>query len=260
MRLASKLRFTILAASITLIGGAWLYAQVFPAAVHPLDLPCANCHLAGADTQPGNASMLVTSQEQMCAQCHANSTQMSHPSGITPPPGSIIPATYPLDWKGDLTCSTCHEVHSDQPGKLRGSATGRDLCLACHTQAFFDNMPDGGVSMVQSGHLGAPNAQNWQNLDPYSIQCMDCHGTKGDVNIDPNQVVRHGSLNHPVGANYDTAFRSGGYKAALLLPKKIMLPNGMVACVSCHEGYKKAHGQLVTAGTGNSLCYQCHDI
>ena len=128
--------------------------------MHPLGSACENCHLGGDRTTPDTASMLLTSQEQLYGQCHPDALQLSHPSGFAPPPGYTIPASYPLDWKGDLTCSTCHEVHGDLPGKLRGTARGRDFCIACHGQAFFDNMPDGGASLVQSGHLGAIAVRN----------------------------------------------------------------------------------------------------
>lgn len=203
--------------------------------------------------------MLFASQEQLCGKCHQDALQSSHPSGFTPPPGQKIPADYPLDWKGDLTCSTCHEVHSDQPGRLRGTAHGRDFCLACHQQVFFDNMPEGGASIVQSGHLGAIGARNWKNLDQYSIQCLECHGDKGEVSVDANQIMRHGSVNHPIGRSYAAAERYGGYKPAAMLPKNIRLPNGMVSCVSCHEPYSKTHGKAVMANTGSALCFGCHD-
>ena len=261
MKRIFKLRALAPLAALLAVGaGAWLYAQIFQPRLHPLDSGCESCHLAGADTTPDNAAMLIASQEQLCSKCHPNSLQLSHPSGFTPPPGKTIPASYPLDWKGDLTCSTCHEVHGDLPGKLRGTARARDMCLACHDQAFFDNMRDSGVSVVQSGHLGALNAQNWQTLDPYSIQCLECHGNSGDVNVDPNQILRHGSLNHPIGRSYAAAVRYGGYRPAIMLSKKILLPNGMVGCVSCHEGYSKTHGKVVTTNTGTSLCFECHDI
>lgn len=241
--------------------GARLYAQMSRSSLHPLNESCGSCHLAGADTTAKNAKTLVASQEQLCVRCHANALQMSHPSGFTPRHGKAIPASYPLDWKGDLTCSTCHEVHSDLPGKLRGTATGRHMCLACHEQSFFYNMRDSGVSMLQSGHLlGTPNSQNWRNMDPYSLQCLECHAERGDVDIDSNQILRHGSQNHPIGRNYAAAARRGGYKPEFLLSKKILLPNGMVSCVSCHEVYTQNHGKVVISNRGSSLCFECHNL
>lgn len=256
-----KLSIVVTVGMLALFGSAsWLYAIISKPTLHPLNGDCATCHMAGAATTPANASMLVASQEQLCGECHANALKMSHPSGIAPAPGKVIPAQYPLDWKGDLTCSTCHEVHSDALGKMRGAARGQQLCLSCHNQAFFNSMLDGGSSVMMSGHLGMPNSQNWQSLDPYSVQCMECHAARGDVAVTPGFVVRHGSQNHPVGRRYADAERYGGYRPEIMLSKKINLPNGMVSCVSCHETFTKNHGKVISTSNTTALCFECHDI
>ena len=201
--------------------GAWLYATAIPSRLHPLGSGCAGCHLAGNKTVADNASMLIATQEILCSQCHQDSMKMSHLSGFAPPLGQIIPAAYPLDWKGEVTCSTCHSVHSDLPGKLRGTERGAKLCLSCHAQTFFDDMPDGGTSLTSSGHLGAQIAQNWKTLDKYSIQCLGCHTENGDVNLDANMILgSHGSQSHPIGRNYEAAARAGGYRPIFMLPEK----------------------------------------
>lgn len=260
MQRTYKLSLGALALFVALGFVTLLYAMVSKPGSHPLNVPCVSCHVAGDGTTVANASMLIASQEHLCGQCHANALKMSHPSGLTPSPGYNFPPDYPRDWKGDLTCSTCHEVHSDLAGKLRGTATGRDMCTACHGQTFFDKMRDGGTSLMQLGHLGVPDAQGWKELDPYSIQCMECHATRGDVQIDSNMIMRHGPQNHPVGRSYAEAESYGGYKPAALVSKKIQLPNGMVSCVSCHETYSKSHGKVITFGNTTSLCFECHDL
>ncbi len=255
-------KFFLAAGSLiaVLVGGSWLYAIGVAPSQHPIDAECAGCHLYGNNTTAANAAKLIASQEQLCGRCHANALTMSHPSGFTPAPGKVIPKTYPLDWKGDLTCSTCHEVHSDLPGKLRGTARGPALCLSCHDQKFFDAMLDGGESVVLSGHLGIRNADTWKNLDPYSVQCMDCHVARGDVAVDTSMIARHGSQNHPVGRRYADAAKFGGLKPEALVSRKIPLPNGMISCVSCHETYTRNHGKVLTSGATTTLCFECHDI
>jgi predicted CXXCH cytochrome family protein len=256
-----KVLLTAGALMTVIVGGTWLYAAGVTSAQHPVDEPCASCHLYGNNTTAANASKLIASQEQLCGHCHANALTMSHPSGFTPASDrKAIPAVYPLDWKGDLTCSTCHQVHSDLPGKLRGAARGPALCLSCHDQKFFDAMVDGGESMVLSGHLGIQNSASWQNLDPYSVQCMDCHVSRGDVMVDTSMIARHGSQNHPVGRKYSEAAKFGGLKPELQVSRKIPLPNGMVSCVSCHETYTRNHGKVLTSGNTTTLCFECHDI
>lgn len=53
------------------------------------------------------------------------------------------------------------------------------------------------------------------HLDAYSVQCMECHDSKGDSNapsIDRNMIVRHdtGAANHPIAVKYAGAASGGG--------------------------------------------------
>ncbi len=246
-----------LAASVT-----WIMAAP-QRAFHPGNMPCDGCHLAGKAVAPEQAHLLIASQEKLCASCHQNLAQVSHPSGFTP--RGKLHADYPLDWKGDLTCSTCHEVHGTSPGIMRGKRRGRELCLACHEQQFFARMRDQGNSVTTSGHLDAGRATSDTRLDAYSRQCMDCHAGRGESSaprVDSNMIVRHGAtpLNHPIGANYAKSMKYGGYRKVSQISQKILLPGGLVSCVSCHEGYSKTHGKLVIPKANSALCYECHDL
>lgn len=230
---------------------------------HPGDMPCEGCHLAGKSVTPEQAHLLIASQEKLCGTCHQNLRQVSHPSGFAP--RSKLHADYPVDWKGDLTCSTCHEVHGKSPGMMRGNRRGRELCLSCHDAKFFVRMRDQGNSMMASGHLDSGGTEPGSRLDAFSRLCMDCHGGAGDnrtLSIGRNMVARHGAaeLNHPVGVNYDKAAKFGGYHPAARLSKKIVLPAGLVSCISCHEGYSKNHGKLVIPAANSALCFECHDL
>ena len=228
---------------------------------HP-NIDCAGCHLAGQGTNPANASQLTTSQEALCGQCHRGALDLSHPTGFRP--SRQLPAGYPLDWKGDLTCSSCHNIHEGKAGLIRGDRTGKELCLACHEAAFFEQMADKGISLQRLGHLSASSGQLQRELDPYSVQCLGCHMENGDaprVNVDTRGVLRHsGGINHPIGADYARASRSGLYRAASQLRAGIHLPEGKVSCVSCHTGYSKQHGALVMSNSGSALCLECHDL
>lgn len=224
---------------------------------------CATCHLAGQAVTQDQAHLLVASQEKLCGKCHRASAQVSHPSGFSP--RIKLPANYPVDWKGDLTCSTCHKVHGKNPGLMRSDLRGRELCLSCHETSFFVRMRDQGDSLMNSGHLDARATATNASLDAYSFQCMECHGSKVDntaPTIDRNMVMRHGSssLNHPIGTSYITAAKFGGYRPVAMVSKKIMLPGGVISCVSCHEGFSANHGKVVESDRGMGLCYECHDL
>lgn len=233
-----------------------------PRDFHPQNTKCTNCHLSEKVTKE-NANQLVANQEGLCGDCHANALKVSHPSGFTP--NRSLPGSYPVDWKGDLTCSTCHQVHGSEHGLLRGIRSGRDFCLACHEESFFIKMADRGASIHLTGHLAAGSVGKSLVLDPFSMQCLSCHAENGQgplSTVDSRGIVRHGSGsgNHPIGMRYSESMGKGLYRKATDLPPGILLPEGKVGCVSCHVGYSKIHGALVTSNDRSSLCMECHDI
>lgn len=229
--------------------------------LHPANMPCADCHLAKSGIDRTNAKTLVASQEELCQGCHRNALTASHPSGIKP--SSAPPAIFPLDWKGDMTCSTCHRVHDSAPGKLRVEREGKALCQSCHDEKFFRAMKDGGSSVMTFGHLDARQSIGG-NIDNFSIQCLACHDSLGDeLKVSVNgEVLRHGSqrVNHPIGRRYTDAVGYGGYRSVVSLPREIILPDGKISCISCHQGYQKQHGALVLDNQADGLCFSCHDL
>lgn len=241
---------------------AWL-AAVPGGRPHLAESDCTTCHLAGKPVDPAQASRLVATQEKLCGACHEAATKISHPSGFAPKIG--LPAEFPLDWKGDLTCSTCHLPHGDAPGLLRGAKRGKELCTSCHDAGFFRAMKDQGSSIVLSGHLIDRAAMASIESDSYSLHCMGCHSSLGGalgVSINRNGVMRHasGDANHPIGRRYRDAARSGGFRPENSLSRAVMLPGGKISCVSCHRGYNRDHGKLVMSNDRSKLCFHCHDI
>lgn len=241
---------------------AVLYAA-FGGKPHLSGIDCGGCHLSGKEVRPEQASKLVASQEALCGTCHPDAIRISHPSGFAPK--AALPAEYPPDWKSDLTCSTCHRVHGTGPGLLRGAKRGKEMCLACHDAAFFNSMKDQGGSIEQSGHLHPGIALGNIELDAYSLHCMGCHGGQAGpeaVSVGRNGLLRHasGSANHPIGKRYRESSKSGGFHPEGRLSKKILLPDGKISCVSCHQAYKKDHGKLVMSNRGSALCLECHNL
>ncbi len=230
---------------------------------HPPGTDCGACHLGGSNVDQAQASKLVASQELLCLRCHQRAVEVSHPSGFAP--RRTVPAEYPLDWKGDLTCSTCHLAHGREPGLMRGKKRAKEFCLACHDQAFFSRMKDAGTSLVISGHLDIGRGRATMDIDSHSLHCLGCHvGSHlvgGAVSVSRNGILRHssGSAPHPIGRSYRDASRKGGYHPEhQLAQKKIMLSDGKISCVSCHEAYKKDHGRLVASLDRSGLCLPCH--
>lgn len=228
---------------------------------HPKSLSCNNCHLAQGKITQANAKTLVATQEELCKICHKNALTASHPSGLKP--NHKLPKEFPIDGKGDLTCSTCHDIHNGERGYLRIKKYGKFLCLSCHQQDFFSKMKDGGHSLILSGHLNAGKSLTG-NIDNFSVQCVACHENLPNVlNVRiASNVIRHSTnqASHPIGMLYKTSILYGGYREISDLPKQILLPDGRMSCISCHQGYSNQHGKLVVNNKGSKLCFSCHNM
>ena len=252
---------TAILGAVLLCAAAAPYAAVVDRRAHPTGSDCGACHLVGADVDQVHPPTLLASQELLCGRCHAHAVQVSHPSGFAPM--RALPAEYPLDWKGDVTCSTCHLPHGREPGMLRGKKRAKEFCQACHDQAFFARMKDAGTSLVLSGHLDIGRAT--VDIDAHSLHCLGCHsGTHsggGAVSIGRNGILRHASgfSPHPIGRSYSDASRKGGFRPEYQLAQRnIKLSDGKISCVSCHEAYKQDHGRLVASLDRSALCLSCH--
>ncbi len=219
---------------------------------------CQVCHLAGNAVTTSNAYQLIDTQEHLCKGCHLDALAVSHPSGFQA--GRLLPTEYPVDWKGDLTCSSCHLVHGDSPGLMRGDKRGKELCLSCHEIAFFYQMADGGVSVQNAVHLAQPPSNLLiEFLDSYSQHCVSCHFE--NVREISGTILAHGhtTMPHPVGVQYDISDKERYHELAAI-SEKIVLPNGKLSCISCHQAYDKKHGELVMSNKGSALCFQCHNM
>jgi predicted CXXCH cytochrome family protein len=229
---------------------------------HPADNACGTCHVGGDVVNPAQASKLIASQEQLCVKCHQSAVKVSHPSGFVPQ--RALPPEFPLDWKGDLTCSTCHLTHGSAPGLLRGNKRGKEFCLSCHEATFFSRMKDAGTSVVTSGHMQLGRSST--DIDSHSLHCLGCHTAGsyaggGSVSLGKNGIVKHasGAAAHPIGRVYKNFSRNADYRPENeLAQRNIMLSDGKISCVSCHEVYKKEHGKLVMTMDRSALCLACH--
>ncbi len=93
-----------------------------------------------------------------------------------------------------------------------------------------------------------------------SESCLGCHdGTTAPA-------VEHRSLgagtSHPVGIKFDVAWarRSSKLHAKAALPAKLALPNGEVACTTCHDGASAQPKKVAVTMNGSQLCLSCHNL
>ncbi len=67
-----------------------------------------------------------------CRTCHQRQTTATHPVGVLPKPGMVIPPEYPTLPDGRISCVSCHTVHSSNNEYLARKPGRRDLCVGCH--------------------------------------------------------------------------------------------------------------------------------
>jgi len=190
-----------------------------------------------------------------------------------------IPADFPLDNTGKMTCLTCHKSQRSSQfgvshGALRVEKTGPALCAQCHdsNSASRQNMHARSIASV---HLmwdrGSPTASSTNpdsKFPPKSDRCLSCHD--GSVATDiGHRGMNRGEIasvdvlaaSHPVDIPYrqaDPRSADGPLVPSLALDSRIALPQGKVTCISCHSPYSKKHAQLVMSNIGSRLCLSCH--
>ena len=72
---------------------------------------------------------------QLCYTCHMEYTKaLSHPIGVLPKKGMVIPAGYPVLPDGRVSCVSCHERHASNNKNRMIKPTNREVCIGCHKE------------------------------------------------------------------------------------------------------------------------------
>jgi predicted CXXCH cytochrome family protein len=98
----------------------------------------------------------------------------SHPGLVDP---ASLPKTLPLDQKGELQCTTCHNAHESRREKfLRMDNAGGAICQACHRPPYWN----------LSSHAISPATWKGSGVKPWPADgaltvagnaCRNCHQT-----------------------------------------------------------------------------------
>ncbi|MBI1912220.1 MAG: cytochrome c3 family protein [Deltaproteobacteria bacterium] len=259
-----KNTFIIIAAFISLLLIGKLVSSQWES-YHDFEGKCLDCHLTVP--QPGETPRAFKKDISfMCYECHSSQKELSHPVDINP--SMQVPASFPLNWKGDLTCISCHPAHN--PGKgayhLRSSAGGQGFCMLCHNDLENDlhKVSMGTAHVVTSTSSKFVAWELGNVLDELSIKCLSCHDAVSASDTRVDNVVFHDAnqigVSHPIGVSYLEAKRKykGAYRRVEELPSQIKLFGGGVGCGSCHNPYSKQHFDLVISNEGSALCLACH--
>jgi len=104
-------------------------------------------------------------------------------------------------------------------------------------------------------------------LDPISMECITCHDGTLASSIHYKVSSRGqgegrsmGSINgsHPVGSNYTRFTSKREYVPSYNLPRNMILMNGKISCITCHDMLSRSQAYLVVDMAGSNLCFACH--
>lgn len=267
----TKLKKAVLSIILVTVASVALYSSQWTS-YHDFNGKCLGCHIA--QPSPGTDEPMTFSKDvtRMCSGCHSNEQELSHP--VDRKPSMSVPASMPLDWKGEITCLTCHTAHRPGHGNfhLTVAASGEGFCVICHGD-MDEQLHKVSVGSAHIGETSTKKYVGWEpneeELDELSLRCLACHDavTAKDSlveNLSLRRELFHNSntigVSHPIGVSYFEARRKyrGAYRPIEKLPKEIKLFDGNVGCASCHNPYSKRHDELVMSNDGSALCLGCH--
>jgi hypothetical protein len=205
----------------------------------------------------------------------------NHPVRVVPSTDIEIPAGWPLDANGAITCLTCHAVLPAVQGetgpRLRYSDGQQEestaFCTKCHVGQDRRSAAAMHWAAVGVAHIKPSTGRTTRSaelLDSESRRCLACHD---GVNAAESQnmtgwnrasgYIGNRTGNHPVGVRYPSgARRDSGtpMRPPSLLPKEVRLPDGLVSCVSCHDLYAREQHLLTVPLDRSELCLTCHEM
>lgn len=241
---------------------------------------CPTCHVMGPSGKISGRNM-TAAVAMLCRDCHEKifSEGYMHPYNIRPQT-TVIPKDMPLDQDGNLTCATCHDVHSSYftpygtPSHfLRRYDFGADFCKACHPK--INSFTRGHKESFGQAHVTKTSKykalDNDVMFDPVSRNCLSCHDGSAATNVSSgktvaihsNSLMQFDGGQHPIGINYERA-RTTNRKLALkpigLVDGRVQFFDGKIGCCSCHNPYSQIEKRLIMSDRGSSLCFACHEM
>jgi predicted CXXCH cytochrome family protein len=240
---------------------------------------CSSCHVS--ENPAGAIARRMTAPITMlCGRCHEDvfSEGYMHPVDVRPTLVTV-PADMPLSLSGEITCGTCHDIHSDYftpygapTHFLRRQEQEKAFCMICHKN--LEALSRGHEASLGEAHFRSQYIvlDAAQDIDPMSKNCISCHdGTyassatiKAGAWTHQRSFISNDRGSHPIGMNYEAARTSRGRKTDLkpmsAVDRRIRFFNGKVGCGSCHDPYSAIRKRLVMSDENSKLCYSCHIV
>lgn len=150
-----------------------------------------------------------------------------------------------------------------------------DLCLSCHSPHIAELSAPLLDRRPATTQPFRPYEALDVELDSASLLCLSCHDgvIASDVysgghaaslahQLGSSQFGARTLSSHPIGVKYPLA--EPKYRAISLVKSdgRIVLPEGRVQCISCHDPHNTARnrGMLVKSNAGSRLCLSCHRL
>jgi predicted CXXCH cytochrome family protein len=265
---------------------------------------CAICHYRWIDTffeyKKGSDLVKYESEKvvalvEMCFSCHDGSVVDSraraandhmHKIDVPPPSHMNIPEVFPLDDKGNMTCSTCHTAHGVPSGEgvkgtifIRTSNANSNMCRMCHPDMdggkkeghhpVDNNMDEIPGALIAKGAAGGE--------EKGQVICETCHIAHGSP-YKGFLVDNGGDSSLCIGCHEDKdSFTPDGKRRQSHLigasPSKVKIPkeliekgaklgdNNVVCCLTCHKVHKNNIEEqllVIKKKPGSGLCLTCH--
>lgn len=141
---------------------------------------------------------------------------------------------------------------------------GRKTQVGLSVEAMYENIQSTSYNdelPMLSAHTGN------RILDPISMECITCHdGTLASSvhykvkTAEQAQTRSLGNIagSHPVGMDYTRYGNNREYVPHYSLPGNMVLMDGRIGCISCHDMLSKNKAYLAVELSNSELCFSCH--
>ncbi|WP_243370725.1 cytochrome c3 family protein [Geotalea sp. SG265] len=154
------------------------------------------------------------------------------------------------------TCTFVKQL--EDPVESRNFRMQVNAAVQASTSRYGEFQADTPVTIVKDGETF--------EVDSFSYNCMSCHdGTTSpahDISFKKaaDSGMFSGSLtSHPIGTHYGSAsYVNSELRRLEQLDPNMILIDGRVGCLTCHNPFNKKVPHLVVSNEGSNLCLTCH--
>lgn len=153
--------------------------------------------------------------------------------------------------------------------RLTSDPYARTQYLMSLNYATKGSLADSNNPESMYGHIVPADYGKTVEIDSFSYDCITCHDGMNassyqlrfkndarDRQIDINSVI--GS--HPIGMHYKSyTYENRELKEIQNPDSGMILVNGKVGCLTCHNPLNPDKNHLVMSNVGSKLCFSCHN-